>query len=292
MDLTQLRAEFPTLAKYAYMNTGSTGPLLGRVGETIINEINYQVAESWGGIEYYPERVIPGRADLRALFASLVGADDDEIALTHHTTEGLNIVVWGMPWQPGDEIVTTSHEHPGGLLPVYVAAKRLGLRLRVVDLGPGDQDIVKRIKAALSHRTQLVVISQVMWTTGVVVPLAEIAEAVHEVGGLIAVDGAQSAGAIPVNVKELDVDFFTISGQKWLCGPEGVGALYVNRDHLDTVAPTMVGYSTMRDPEALDLTGYFMPHSNARRYEMGTVLWPKLAGMRGAAMADGVRWIS
>ncbi len=287
MDLTQLRAEFPTLAKYAYMNTGSTGPLPGCVGEAIVNEINYQVAESRGGNDYYPDRVIPGRADLRTLFAGLVGADDDEIALTHHTTEGLNIVVWGMPWQPGDEIITTSLEHPGGLLPVYVAAKRLGLRLRVVDLGHGDQDVVERIKEVISYRTQLVVISQVMWTTGAVVPLAEIAEAVHEVGGLIAVDGAQSAGAIPVNVKDLGVDFFTVSGQKWLCGPEGVGALYVKREHLETVSPTMVGYSTMRDPEALDFTGYFMPHPNARRYEMGTVLWPKMAGMRA-----GLQWLT
>ncbi len=286
MDLSAFRRDFPTFEKYAYMNTGSTGPIPALVAEVIVRELNHQVVESRGGNDYYPEHIIPGKAALRQMFAQLIGADEAEIALTHHTTEGLNIVVWGMPWQPGDEIVTTSLEHPGGLLPVYAAAQRLGLRLRVVDLGQGGQEVVERFRAVLSAKTRLVVLSHVMWTTGAVVPLAEIAEAVHAVGGLVAVDGAQSVGAIPVDVKDLDADFYTISGQKWLCGPEGVGALYVKGDYLDTIAPTMVGYATMRDPEAHDLTGHFIPHPDARRYEMGTVLWPKLAGMRA-----GLQWM-
>jgi L-cysteine/cystine lyase len=284
-QLAAIRRELPATERVAYLNTGSVGPLPRPVAQAIAAENERQLLEGRASYRYYMEVYFPLLERLRARFARLLGAAADEIALTHHTTDGLNITVWGLPWQPGDEIVTTTAEHEGGFMPVYAAARRFGLRLRVADIGPGD-DNPDQIIAALSSRTRLVVMSHVMWKTGAVLPLAEIAAAAHRVGALVAVDGAQSVGAIPVNVRDLDVDFYAVSGQKWLCGPEGTGALYVRRDRLSELAPTFTGYFTLSAYPAADSTGYFLPASGARRYEISTVNWPVLMGLEA-----GLRWL-
>src|SRR5207244_1120193 len=115
------------------------------------------------------------------------------------------------------------------------------------------------ISAALSRRTRLVVVSHVSWLTGAILPVAEIAAETHRVGGLLAVDGAQSAGTILVNVHALGVDAYAVPGQKWLCGPEGVGALYVRSGRISELSPTYVGHFAVRDFEAVDRSGYFLP---------------------------------
>jgi len=106
------------------------------------------------------------------------------------------------------------------------------------------------------------------------------------VGALVAVDGAQSAGAIPVDVHALGVDFYAVPGQKWLCGPEGIGALYVRRERIAELAPTFVGFTSLQDFNSRDLSGYFIPAPGARRFEVGTLFWPALFGMR-----EGLRWL-
>jgi L-cysteine/cystine lyase len=112
---------------------------------------------------------------------------------------------------------------------------------------------------------------------------------------LLAVDGAQSAGAIPLDLHALDVDFYAIPGQKWLCGPEGMGALYVRRARQSELAPTYMGYASMGTDGGVDFSGYYMPASSARRYEIGSIHWPALAGMRAslAWLQDelGMAWV-
>jgi L-cysteine/cystine lyase len=115
----------------------------------------------------------------------------------------MNIAVWGINWQPGDEIVTTAEEHEGALLPIYTAARRLGLTLRIVEVGASDADTLAAIASALTARTRLVVVSHVSYRTGAVLPVKDIAAEAHRVGALCAVDGAQSAGTIPLNVRAL-----------------------------------------------------------------------------------------
>jgi L-cysteine/cystine lyase len=131
-----------------------------------------------------------------------------------------------------------------------------------------------------------VVVSHVSWVTGAILPVAEIAVETHRVGALLAVDGAQSAGLIPVNVRALGVDAYAVPGQKWLCGPEGVGALYVRGDRISELSPTYVGHFAVRDFDAVDHSGYFLPAAGARRYEGGTVYWPVLFGMH-----ESLRWL-
>ncbi len=285
-QVATLRQELPVLERLVYLNTGTAGPLPRQTTAAITAANERQSLDGRASFKVYMEEYFPLLDDVRVRFARLLGADAGEIALTHHTTEGMNIAIWGLNWQPGDEIVVTTHEHEAGLLPAYAVARRFGLNLRLVDTGGAADKVAEAIIAALSPRTRLVVLSHVTFTGGAVLPVQAVAEAAHRQHTLVAVDGAQSAGAIPVDVHALDVDFYAVPGQKWLCGPEGVGALYVRKSALSALSPTYIGGFGLRDFEAMDLTGNFLPAPDARRYEQSSVYWPALYGMR-----ESLRWL-
>ncbi len=274
-----IRARYPVLSQVAYLNTGSAGPLSTATSQAILDRAARELDLGRGNLSALDAGDKPRLAALRAAFARLIGADADEVALTHHTTDGMNVAVWGIGWRPGDEIVTTSGEHVGALLPAYAAARRFGLTLRVVAVSADPEVFLERLSNALSPRTRLIVLSHVCYGDGTVLPAGEVARAAARVGALVAVDGAQSAGAIGVDVHALGVDFYAVPGQKWLCGPEGIGALFVRRDRLPEVSQTFVGYASVREAGGLDETGYFIPAPGARRFEVGTVYTPAVYGM-------------
>ncbi|MBX3001098.1 MAG: aminotransferase class V-fold PLP-dependent enzyme [Caldilineaceae bacterium] len=280
-EIAEIREHFPATLTQAYLNTGSAGPLSRPAAEAIEILNRRQLHEGRSNFSIYLDEYMPMQNRLRGQLARLFNADEDEIALTLHTTNGMNIATWGLRWQPGDEIVTDSHEHPGGLLPVYAVARRFGLTVRVAQVALSDDDeaLIEKFRRAINARTRLVSISHVSWKTGAVLPVAEITRIAHAHGALVVVDGAQSGGAIPIDVQALGVDFYAIPGQKWLCGPEGTGALFVRRDRLADLNPTFVGYPSHK---ALDTEGNFLPAAGAKRFEMGTVYWPGIAGLHAS----------
>ncbi len=281
------RSLLPAVQRWAYLNTGSFGPLSRPAEEALA---------AWSRRQLEEGRIRPGlwdemdalAANLRKRFARLVHAPPGSVALTHHTTDGMNIATWGLRWRTGDTLVTLATEHPGGMLPVYAAARHHGLDVRVVAHTAADTEasLLAKLEAAITSRTRLVAVSHVSWKTGMVLPIREIAALAHARGALLAVDGAQAVGAIPVDVQALDADFYAFPGQKWLCGPEGVGGLYVRPECLDVLHPTFVGYASLRDGDAWDETGHFLPAPGARRYETSTVYTPGLAGM-----VAGLTWL-
>ena len=279
--LRALRAELPAVETRAYLNTGTAGPLPRAAAAAIQAELAHELANGRCELADF-DRAFAVMARLRGEFGRLLGgAATDEIALTHHTSDGINIACWGLNWQPGDELLTTTLEHEGGLVPAYAAARRFGCDIRVADLGRGDdpQAMLDAVDAALTPRTRLLVISHVTWNTGAILPLGELTALAHRRGALVLVDGAQSIGAIPVDVRALGCDFYAIPGQKWLCGPEGIGALYVRRDRLSLLRPTFASYFSLRDFESWNLDGDFYPAAGARRFEVATVFRPALPGM-------------
>ncbi|MBN1220485.1 MAG: aminotransferase class V-fold PLP-dependent enzyme [Anaerolineae bacterium] len=282
--ITQIRQMMPAVRNQVYLNTGTCGPLSTLTIETM-NQANTLELEA-GRADLSGFKLLGETIDeLRGAFARLVKARPEEIALTHHTTEGINIVAHGLRWQPGDEVVTTTSEHEGGLLPVYALGQRYGVQVKVIDISP--ESVVEQLEAAITARTRLLVFSHVLWNTGARLPLAEIVAMAHYHHVLTLVDGAQSAGSIPLDLPASGVDFYALPGQKWLCGPEGTGALYVRQDRLGLVAPTFVGYSTLEDVNGYDFTGYFLPARNsARRYEVGTLYRPGFKGM-----AANLKWL-
>ncbi len=227
------RDQLPALAGVAYLNTGTNGPIPQASLDAMREELEYNGREARIGMPYF-ERFLAGRDRARAAAARAVGAPPEEIALTSSTTQGVGLVTSGLDWQAGDEIVTTTEEHPGILSPVDVLARRFGVVVRAVEGGA--------VVDAVGPRTRMVAISHVLWTTGRTLELPPIAEAVHAHGGVLLVDGAQSAGNIVLRVPETGADYYAFSGQKWLLGPQGSGGLWVHPDRIAALWPALSGY--------------------------------------------------
>jgi L-cysteine/cystine lyase len=218
MTHDEARRLFPVLERYAYLNAGTLGPLAQPTLDAMEARTRYDQEQGRGGRAWF-DSMLDLRAGVRQKVAALIGATSESIALTSSTTDGCNVVVAGLGLQPGDEVVTTNSEHPGLLLPLAVS----GATVRVADVANRPvAEAVERITSLVGPKTRLLALSHVLWTTGQVMPVQELK---RETGLPLLVDGAQSVGAIPVDVGE--VDYYTVSGQKWLCGPEPIGALYI-----------------------------------------------------------------
>ena len=258
-----LREALPATAAGIYLNTGSAGPL-PRESALAMAE-----AEAWelrtGRADHnFWEESLQRRAEARATVAALLGTTPKQVALTHATTDGMNIASWAIDWKPGDRVVTSSLEHPGALGPLWALRERFGVELVVADVGTGaDEELVlAALDSAVTAGTRLVALSHVTWATGARLPVERIAVLAHERGALVAVDGAQSAGAIPIGVEDLGVDFYAISGQKWLLGPEGTGAVYCAPSVLDRPRLAFAGYPSF---ESMDLAAVGKLWPDARR---------------------------
>lgn len=268
MTFEEARAQFPVLERIAYLQAGSAGPLARATVEAVLAEETRNLEAGRAGADYI-ERILALRAELRARLAELVSVECEQVALTSSTTDGCNIVLAGLDLDGDDEIVTTTDEHFGLLGPLHMS----GAHVVVV---PPDPD---RILAAVTPSTKLLALSQVLWTTGEVLPVHELRE---RTGLPILVDGAQSVGAIPADGRGLD--FVTISGQKWLCGPEATGALVVADP--ERLRPARPSYFSQQHYEP---DGAFAPWPGARRFDP---MWVPAASMSGllAALAVPPAW--
>jgi L-cysteine/cystine lyase len=264
------RAELPATRSKAYFNAGTFGPLPRVAAEAMHAHVEHSTEQGrighagldrWFGLM---ERARHG-------FARSLACRAEDLALMHCTTDGCNTVVWGMGLCEGDEVVTTTHEHPGLTAPLEELARTRGVV--VTPCAPTRASIV----AAVGPRTKLVALSHVLWTNGDVLPVREIAEevAVRSAGAArVLVDGAQSAGALELAIDTLGVDAYTVSGQKWLCGPSGTGALWVSPRLLGELATPWPWYlSKSRGP------GGVAEWTTARRLDTSTIGMTSLAGL-------------
>jgi len=214
----EARAQFPVLERLAYLNAGSMGPLSRATGEAMAEGLRYDVEEGRAGRPYF-DRMLELRESVRGRLADLLAVPPERMALATSTSSACNVVLGGLELGPEDEIVTTDAEHPGLLLPLAVS----GARVVVAPVATRPAaEAVEAILAAVGSRTRLIALSHVLWTTGQVIPVDELKDATRLP---LLVDGAQSVGAIPVEAGA--ADFYTVSCQKWLCGPDPLGGLYV-----------------------------------------------------------------
>ena len=256
-----MRDAYPVLERYAYLNAGSSGPLARTTVEAIERGRRRDLGEGRGGPSYI-EEMLAARERVRASLAAEISVPPAALALTSSTTAGCNIVLTGLDLGPEDEIVTTDAEHFGLLGALHAS----GARVVVAPPEPA------RILAAVTPRTRLIALSHVLWTTGEVLPVHALRA---ETGLPLLVDGAQSVGAIPVDAS--GCDWYTISAQKWLCGPEPTGALYVaDPERLRVALPSYFGQS------AYEPDGAFEPREGAARFDSGWIDPPSLAGLEAA----------
>jgi len=263
MTFEQARALFPVLDRIAYLNAGTFGPLSRGTLDAVRTELGRDLEEGRSGQAYW-DRATAMRKELAAQLASLLGVEPEQVALTSSTTDGCNIVLAGLDLQPEDEIVTTTDEHFGLLGPLHAS------RARIV-VAPPDPDA---IVAAVTLRARLLAISHVLWTTGQIMPVRELRERSRLP---ILVDGAQAAGVIPVDATGLD--FYTVSGQKWLRGPDNTGGLIVaDHERLRIARPST--FAQLRfDPD-----GAFEPRPGAERFQPN---WLPVASLAGLTTALG-----
>jgi L-cysteine/cystine lyase len=289
LTFEQARAQFPVLERAAYLNAGTVGPLSTPVYEAIASE--HRRALEHGRITRAMfEGYLEDRARVRQSFADLLGVDAGTIGLTTSTTEGCNLVLVGLGLDAGDEVVTTDGEHFGVI--GALAASPANVRVAPVVGRPAAQ-AYDAILAEVTPRTKLIALSHVLWVNGHAVPWRELRE---QTGVPMLVDGAQSAGAIPVD--PTGADFYTVSAQKWLCGPDLTGALYV-RDP-DSLRVALPSYLAQREYDLAAAT--FEPQEDARRFDTHFTPFASIAGLlaafeihpewryeRAAAMAERCR---
>jgi L-cysteine/cystine lyase len=258
------RAQFPVLERYAYLQAGSVGPLARGTIDAMRADEESGLHEGRGSHARFMQ-LLEAREMLRSDVAALVGVSAREVALTASTTDGCNIVLAGLDVGHGDEVITTTDEHFGLIGPLHTS----GAKVVVVEPDP------ERIIGAVTPRTRLIALSHVLWTTGAVLPVHELRDST---GLPILVDGAQSVGAMPVDAKGLD--FYTVSGQKWLCGPEGTGALVVaDPDAL------CVGRPSYLSQRAYQPDGMFEAKEGAARFDPNLTPSSHTAGLRAAVAA-------
>ncbi|HYH60030.1 MAG TPA: aminotransferase class V-fold PLP-dependent enzyme [Thermoleophilaceae bacterium] len=234
------------LERIAFLNAGTDGPAPRRAVEAVADEVERQVAE--GRYDAYFARRVELREHQRDAYAALLGCPRDELSLTTTTTEGMATLIAG--FGSGDRIVTSDEEHPGVFGPLARARER-GAEVTVAPFA--------RLHEAVTPETTAVVCCHVSWVSGAVAPVE-----LRELEVPVIYDGAQAVGAIAVDVKGLRCAAYAGSGQKWLCGPDGSGILYVDPSHRERVPSLVPSYWNLADPDAgLDA----QLHPNARAWD-------------------------
>ena len=229
MDAAALRAEFPVLRRLAYLNAGTDGPVPAAAVRAVHGAVQAQVDEGRHTPHFEARQGL--QDELRRAYAQELGCGPEDLALTTSTSEGLGRVLAGLELGPGDEIVTSDAEHPGLVGPL-IAARDRGVAIRAVPF--------RELADAVTASTTLVACSHVSWVTGEVALAA-----LSETGVPVVLDGAQAAGAVPVDVRALGCAAYAASGQKWLCGADGTGMLYLEpgfRERVRTLAPSYTSF--------------------------------------------------
>jgi L-cysteine/cystine lyase len=275
-----IRSQLAAVHGKAYLNTGTNGPLPKVAADAMAEMARAEYEDGRINMAGWMAKFEIKDAAREAV-AQAFNVPASEIALTQLTTEGMNVMIHGIDWQRGDEAIITNLEHPGGQLPLYVVARRYGVRIKLADLGVGDGDVPGKLEKLITKRTRALIISHVAWNTGAVLPLKEIVETCRKHGVLILVDAAQSAGSIDPQIKEIDPDGYAMPGQKWMCGPEGTGSLWISESRLSWFEQTYVNYGSAMG--GVDTTGgYFTPTPGAARFDRVATYFPLIAGQKAA----------
>ena len=251
MNVVDLRAEFPVLERIAYLNAGTDGPVPRRAAEAAEARIHHELEAGRSGRPHF-DAIMELAATVREKVASPFGCAPERVALTRSTTDGVNTVLSALDLGRGDEVLTTDEEHPGLLAPLAAGRERHGFDVRMVPFAD--------IAGEAGPRTKLIACSHVSWVNGQVADVAALADAPAQV----LLDGAQGLGAVPVRAGEVGWDWYAASGQKWLCGPDGSGYLFMRTE----IDPPWPSFMSLEDPhEPLD----FVVHPTARRLDMGVL---------------------
>ena len=238
-DWQALRNQMPVANGVAYFDHAAVAPISGPAQNAMV-QWAAQAAEQ-GELVWaeWTQRV----EQVRQRAAELIGADSREVAFVANTTTGINLIAEGLPWEPGDNVVTLANEFPSNLYP-WLNLQSRGVETRRVAVDAVAVDL-ERILAACDERTRLISVSWVSYLTGWRLDVAELVQAAHDRGVLVFLDAIQGLGVFPIDVSQVGVDFLAADGHKWMLGPEGAGLLYVRQDRLEQLRPLGVGWHSV-----------------------------------------------
>lgn len=265
MDLSDIRRLTPAVQNYTYFQTSGFSPKPEPVIEEVIRWLRFQ-NQGPASSEIHPA-ILAMFEGVREKVGRVLNASPDEIMLSENTTVGINVVAFGIDWQPGDNVILTTHEHPGNRVTWYNLVERYGIELRFIDAALDDAEFVQTLDGMITPRTRLLSLSHVSRHTGRRFPAREIVIVAQRHGVPVLFDGAQSFGAIPVDVEALDCDFYTFGGHKYIMAPQGTGGCYIRRDRIDWLQPSWIG---SHSEKRIDPWGQLELQDGAKRFEFGT----------------------
>jgi cysteine desulfurase / selenocysteine lyase len=222
---SNVRQLFPLTKDWVYLNNGTFGPSPYPVIDAMRTaQMDADMNGNYGSYDETPPKL-----------AKFVGADHDEIALTHNVTEGINIACWGVPLRRGDEVILTTHEHVGNAAPWMNRQKLHGIVIRKYTPAPTADETLNRIAALINPRTRVIATPHLPCTQGQVLPVKEICQLAKDKGIFSLIDGAHGAGMMPLDLHDMGCDTYASCCHKWMLGPKGTGFLYVRKGMQDVV---------------------------------------------------------
>ena len=286
-----LRDHCPALANKTYFNYGGQGPLPTPSLEAIsaswqqIQQLGPFTTDVWPYVSHEVQAT-------RKVLAQWCGVPPHRLALTENVTSGCVLPLWGLPFSTGDRLLISDCEHPGVVAACRELASRQQLAIDILPLkqwraGGGDQantdaTVLQTPHQHLKAQTRLVVISHLLWNTGQLMPIEQIAKALaeHPQHPFLLVDAAQSFGQIPIEAAAKAADIYAFTGHKWACGPEGLGGVALSKRVLDMGRPTLIGWRSLEDESQLQFEDEASFHHDSRRFEVATSCVPLMAGLR------------
>jgi selenocysteine lyase/cysteine desulfurase len=270
-DWSAIRSEFPALAKWTYLNTAAFGQVPRRATRAMAAHMERRDQTACADfLHWYDD------ADrIRAQCAQLIHAEPDDITFVPNASAGLALLIQGLSWAAGDEVLTIEDEFPNQLY-VSAALDRFGAVHRVVPW--------KDFYSSVSGRTRLVVLSAVNYATGFRLPLDEISRFLAERGVLFYLDGTQSVGALEFDVRRVLPSVLCVDAYKWMLSPNGAGFAYVAPELRERLAVTVVGWRTDRDWREVGHLNHGAPllGDAAEKYEGGALVFPSLYAMNAS----------
>jgi cysteine desulfurase / selenocysteine lyase len=269
----QLRALFPITKRAIYLNHAAVSPLPLPTIEAVHSQLR-DVTEN-GSLNYRNWIAVKEQARKRA--AEMIGARSEQIAFMRNTSDGLSTVANGLKWLPGDNLVTFRNEFPSNIYPWLRLRDAFGVEIRMCKERNGRIDLDELIDL-IDQKTRLVAISQVQYSSGFRADLERIGRAARARDALVVVDVIQAMGVIPTSVESELIDVAAGAGHKWLLTPEGVGVLYLSDRARERIEPTLVGWTSVPDPENY---GNF-----EQSWNRGTLAWE--TGTNPSALIHGL----
>jgi selenocysteine lyase/cysteine desulfurase len=269
--LLDVRAQFPIFERKIYLNSCSQGALSTAVEAGLLEHIAswHQGGSPWDlWVQKYEEA--------RAVFARFIGAEPDEVAIVPSASAGINAVASALDFQQRRKVVLGEFEFPT-MGHVWLAQERRGAQVAFAP-AEGDTMPIASYERVVDGETQLVALTHVCFLNGFRSDVSAVTRLAHERGALLLLDGYQDCGTRPVDVKAMGVDFYVSGTLKYLLGPAGVAFLYVRRELISGLVPTITGWFGQTNPFAFDVKR-FDPAPSARRFEAGT---PPIINLYGA----------